>query len=368
MADDAQAALGAARQALERGEYGRVLTRLEPLLERHPPRTPLGGELRLLIATALMGQGEGERAAECCRSLRSSMDPELRAQARDLLYVLEAPALSRPREWSLTLPDLASGTPLESVGRPAGRRSRPEEPPPPPPPPVGPTRAPLGFAALTALLLVVLLLAGLLGGCVQVRSDLHFEAPGRLQVSHRLRSAGGLSTPWQRHLADDLSGLGFLAQGRGERRILRTPVLPAREALLAFSASMQRAASLGGVTLPPPRLELRERNWLLGVRQRLSLEIDLSALEPLPGLEIEIGLAPVRRSAARQAEPEPVRVEDDGLRWPLRAGAVNRLELRCWRWNPLGLGGAAVLLTVAVALALQSIRQSLGFGLPQLPA
>jgi|688.fasta_scaffold00040_115 hypothetical protein len=369
MVDDAQAAdLRAARLALERGEYGRVLALLEPLAERHPPRTPLGGELRLLIVTALMGQGESERATECCRTLRNSSDPELRTRARDLLYVLEAPALSRPREWSLTLPDLSSGLSLESEGRPAGRRRRPQDPPPPPPPPVGPTRAPLGFAALTGLLLLVLLLAGLLGGCVQVHSDLRFDGPGRLQVSHRLRSAGGSGSPWQRRLAEDLADLGFRPEGLGDQRMLRTAVLPAREGLDAFAASMQRAALIGGVSLPPPRLWLRERNWLLGVHQRLSLEIDLTALEPMPGLELELGLAPLRPKAVRRAGPVAVLAAQDGVRWPLRAGASNRLELSCWRWNPLGLGGAAVLLAVAVALALQAIRQSLGFGLPQLPA
>jgi hypothetical protein len=368
MADDAQAAdLRAARLALERGEYGRVLALLEPLAECHPPRTPHGGELRLLIITALMGQGQSERAAECCRSLRNSSDPELRARARDLLYVLEAPALSRPREWSLTLPDLASGRPLESVGRSAGRRRRPQDPP-PPPPPVGPTRAPLGFAALTGILLVLLLLAGLLGGCMQVQSDLRFDGPGRVQVSHRLRSAAGSDTPWQRRLAADLAELGFRPEGRGDQRILRTAVLPAREGLDAFAASVQRAALLAGVSLPPPRLQLWERNWLLGVRQRLSLEIDLTTLEPLPGLELELGLAPLRPQAVRRAGPEAVLAAQDGVRWPLRAGASNRLELSCWRWNPLGLGGAAVLLAVAVTLLLQAIRQSLGFGLPQLPA
>jgi hypothetical protein len=385
MADDAQATdfnasdfnatdpsdtdLSAARRALERGEYGRVLALLEPLAERHPARTALGSELRLLIVTALMGQGESERAAACCRSLRDSVDPELRARARDLLYVLEAPALSRPRAWSLTLPDLAPGPSLESVGRPGGRRRRPQElPPPPPPPPVGPTRAPLGFAALAGLLLVVMLLAGLLGGCVQVRSELRFDGPGRVQVSHRLRSAAGSSTPWQRHLAGDLAELGFRPEGRGEQRILRTAVLPAREGLTAFAASVQRAARLGGVELPPLRLELRERNWLLGVRQRLSLEIDLTALEPLPGLELELGLAPLRPAAVRRAAPEAPLAENHGVRWPLRAGVPNRLEVSSWRWSPLGLGGAAVLLAVIVALALQRIRQSLGFGLPQLPA
>jgi thioredoxin-like negative regulator of GroEL len=95
-----------AKQALERGEYARVVRCLEPLLERCPETSPTGASLRLLLATALMGQGRSESAADYCRELRRCPDPTLRAQARDLLLVLEAPALQRPREWSLTMPDL----------------------------------------------------------------------------------------------------------------------------------------------------------------------------------------------------------------------------------------------------------------------
>jgi hypothetical protein len=56
------------------------------------------------------------------------------------------------------------------------------------------------------------------------------------------------------------------------------------------------------------------------------------------------------------------------LHWPLRFGALNQLELRCWRWSPLGLGGIGIGLALAVVLGLQRLRLLLGFGLPQLPA
>ncbi|MFO7627972.1 MAG: hypothetical protein R6W06_00350 [Prochlorococcaceae cyanobacterium] len=99
-------ALLQARQALERGEYGRVLRLLEPLQLEHPASTPLGGELRMLMATALFGQGQGDLALSLCRSLRACSDSQLRSQARDLAMVLEAPSLNRPREWSLTMPSI----------------------------------------------------------------------------------------------------------------------------------------------------------------------------------------------------------------------------------------------------------------------
>lgn len=367
MVDDAQAAtLAAARLALERGEYGRVRSLLEPVAEREGPRSPLGAGIRLLLATALMGQGETEQAAECARAVQGCVDPDLRARARDLLFVLEAPALQRPRDWSLTLPDLSASAPLESL--PPVARRRPEEPPPPPPPPVGPTRAPLGFAALAGVLGVALLLAALLGGCLEVRSDLRFEGPGRLQLSHQLRSTSGVPSPWEQRFSEDLRSQGFRLEERGDRRLLRTPVLPAPRALDALTVSLARASELAGAALPPPHVELRERNWLVGVRQELDLDIDLTTLEPLPGLRLEMGLAPLRPGAVRRAEPAAIRPEGEGVVWRLQSGAANRLAVRCWRWSPLGLGGVAVGLSLLLALALQRMRLTLGFGLPQLPA
>jgi hypothetical protein len=372
--------LGEARQLLERGEYGQVLRLLEPLEEEWSPQTARGAELRLLMATALMGQGHTDRAAACCRSLSRCSDATLRAQAKALLVVLEAPELRRPREWSLTLPDLAGTAPIEGSGAGWSRRSR-RRPDPPPPPPVGPTRAPLGFAVLVAVVLLVL--AMLLGGCMEVRTDLRFEGPGRLQLSHHLRSGGGSESPWQRRFSAALEGRlpeipspgVFRADRKGDERILSTPVLPARQALKALAGSLEVAGQLSGVALAAPELRWQERNWLLGVRQHLELELDLRDIAAIPGLDLSIGLAPLPPSAVLRAEPLAVvrsRAAERGdrrqLLWPLRPGQLNVLELRCWRWNGLGLGATGVLLALVLVLALQSIRRRLGFGLPELPA
>lgn len=371
--------LAVARLALDRGDYGQVLRLLEPLLEECSPLTAAGAELRLLMATALMGQGRTDQAASCCRSLVHCRDAGLRAQARALLMVLEAPELRRPREWSLTLPDLSGTTPIEGMGAGLARGSR-RRPEPPPPPPVGPTRAPLGFALVVA---VLLLLAALLGGCMEVRTELRFEGPGRLQLSHRLVGGAGPESPWQRRFVAVLAGRSAEMAAPGPFRasrergavLLSTPVLPAREALEALSGSLEVAGRLSGLALPAPAIEWRERNWLLGVRQHLLLELDLRPLAAIPDLELTLGLAPLRPAAVRQAVPGGLAPAVPGqggargaLRWRLQSGALNVLELRCWRWSGLGLGAAAVGLALPLVLVLQGVRRRLGFGLPELPA
>lgn len=361
--------LAAAGQAIERGDYGRVVRLLEPLAEEHPALTAAGAELRLLLATALMGQGQCEAAAAWCRSLRACQDPDLRARGKALQLVLEAPALQRPREWSITLPDQPISGSLESLGAKGLSRRRSRKVEPPPPPPVGPTQAPLGFAAVVAVVLLLLLLASLLGGCVEMRTDLRFAGPGRLQITHQLRSSTGPPTPWQRRLGANLEREGFRSREAGGTTILQTRVLPLEQARAALLASVRAAGEAAGESVAEPGLKVRERNWLVGVRQRVWLDLDLSALPPLPGVDLSIGLESVRASSVRRAEPEPVRSSGgDRLIWPLRVGSLNRLELRCWRWSPLGLGGCAIALLLPLVLGLQRLRRQLGFGLPELPA
>jgi hypothetical protein len=370
--------LAEARLALERGDYGRVLAQLEPLSATYPPATITGAQLQLLMATALMGQGNSVRAMVCCRQVKRCADPTLRAQARDLLTVLEAPALERPRHWSLTLPELEEAEPLAGRLQQIARSRRRQSAPPPPAPPVGPTRAPLGFAALV---LSLLLLGLLLGGCVQIRAELHFGAPGRLQLVEELSPPPGHpASGWQRQFSAALRQLGLRPEAASRKpgtpgtalERLTGSMQPAGATLELLAESLQAAGRLASVEIPGPALRWQERNWLVGVRQQLDLELDLRAVEAAPGLAASVDLEPLRLRAVRLASPEAVQPLEErghaGVRWPLRPGSVNRLQLQCWRWSALGLGAVAVALVLALVLVLASLRQRLGFGWPQLPA
>jgi hypothetical protein len=332
--------------------------------------------VRLLMATAQMGQGDSAAAAASCRSLRACRDSSLRAMARDLQEVLEAPALQRPREWSMTLPSLGDMQPLEGDFKAMARsRRRRRQPDAPPPPPTGPTQAPLGFAVLA---LVLLLLTALLGGCVQLETQLRLPAPGRLEITQSSLSSTGQPLPWQRQLAEALRDTPLQISAEQGRQILRAPVLPAPEALALWRTSLTTGARLAGQSLPEPQLSLRERNWLLGVQQQLELELDLRQLEALPGLQLTLQLEPMRPRAVRRAEPLPALAlpqrrgrqpsAPPRLRWTLQPGALNHLEISCWRWSRLGLGALGVALLLLLVSLLQRLRLAAGFGLPQLPA
>jgi len=369
---DQDQVLALARLALDRGDYGLVVRQLEPLCEQEPSRTRLGGDVRLLLATALLGQGQVEQAGAVCRQLRNCADAELKRQARDMEEVLQAPGLERPREWSVTLPSLGAieTMPGGSKGLASRRRKKPMESP--PPPPVGSTRAPLGFAIAVTVLLV--LLTTLLGGCIRINTEVAFPAPGRMQISEQFSSRSGLMLPWQRQLEQTLRGLALSTIPATETAAstgtlaMRSGVLPAREAISLLEASLKAASALADLALPAPSIQWHEQNWLVGVHQHLLLDLDLEALQALPGLELNLVLKDTRAQAVRQALPEAIRQEGNRLVWPLRPGEPNRLELRCWRWSRLGLGTVGVALLLPLALLLQRQRWRAGFGWPELPA
>jgi hypothetical protein len=359
-----------ARQALERGDYGRCQQLLAPLLEQHPASSPFGGQLRLLLATAQMGQGNSAAAAATCRSLRACRDANLRSQAKDLQEVLEAPALERPREWSMTLPPLGEVQPLEGQVQAMARRRR-RLPPPPPAPPTGPTTAPLGFALVVV---VLLLLTALLGGCVDLETSLRFTAPGRLQISQTSQSSTGHPLPWQRQLAAALQSTPWTLRQDHGLLSLRAPALPAPQALDLLSATFEQGAALAAVELPTPQFSLQARKWLLGVRQQFHCSLDLRGLQALPGLELKLALEPLPQRAIRQAEPLAVQALPAGqgrpstLIWHLQPGALNQLEVSCWRWSRLGVGALVIALLLGLVTLLQRLKLAAGFGLPQLPA
>jgi len=363
------------RQALERGDYGRCLRLLEPLALLHPAATPLGGSLRLLMVTALLGQGNDEQAASCCRSLRVCRDLEIRAQAKDLQLILEAPALPRPANWSLTLPAITEAAPLEGRLKPGAsprRRQRAPGPPSPLPPPTGPTRGPVGFAI--AVLAVLLLLGSLLSGCLRVETDLRFGPPGRLQLQQTLSSESGRLLPFQRQFSQELQAAAPAPKPRLELETrqgvvsLRSANLNSAEISRLLQSTVATAAQLGGIELPAPDLQLKERNWLVGAHQQFSLEVDLRAVRGLPGLELGVQLGPLAPAALRLALPLAAVPDADGIRWPLQPGALNRIELVCWRWSRLGVGAVVILVLLGLALGLQRLRWQAGFGWPELPS
>lgn len=359
----------AAEAALERGDYGQCLQLLEPLVADCPITDPAGAHVRMLMVTAWMGQGQEEKALSTCRLLTRCRDTEVRNRARQLLTVLEAPSLERPASWSMRLPNLAMDPQMGAPPQPTRRRRR-QPPPAPPAPPTGPTQAAKpGFALVVLIALIALTL--LLGGCGRLTAEIHLTGPDRVQLAWTTDNDNSRLLPWQHQFAADLKAMGpiwSLEKGRLGQQRFEGPILRGQEGAQLFQETIDIVANAAGVSLPAPELSLRERNWLLGIEQHLSLNLDLGPLNTLPVPALEVRIRPAPSRGELRATPHPAERKGDTLIWLLETGSINRLTLSFWRWNPLGVGSLGVLLLLAISLLLQRLRLTMGFGYPELPS
>ncbi|MBR8830295.1 MAG: hypothetical protein N5P05_003390 [Chroococcopsis gigantea SAG 12.99] len=92
--------------AFDRGEYRGCIKQLTAALEEISPQSLQGGQAQLKLVYAYQGLGEGENALDLCRALTTHPSYDVRDEAKQLLYILEAPRLKRPEQWMSKIPDL----------------------------------------------------------------------------------------------------------------------------------------------------------------------------------------------------------------------------------------------------------------------
>ncbi len=92
---------------VEQGAYRQAIAQLQAAATLTPVQSPLGGEVRLWLAIAYEANQQQPLAIDLCRQLSQHPNVAVRKQGKRLLYILEAPALSRQPEWCSQIPDLS---------------------------------------------------------------------------------------------------------------------------------------------------------------------------------------------------------------------------------------------------------------------
>jgi tetratricopeptide (TPR) repeat protein len=102
----ARASYEAGKLAFENGQYREAVENLEKARNLVARNSRLGGEIEIWLVTAYEAAGRGEDAIALCQLLKRHPYSETSQQARNLLYILQAPKLVRPKEWMTEIPDL----------------------------------------------------------------------------------------------------------------------------------------------------------------------------------------------------------------------------------------------------------------------
>ena len=116
--------------AFERGDYRQAVKYLLAAVAQVQPNTQIGGEVQVWLVTAFEAAGQIPEARALCQKLASHPNLETRQASKRLLYIMQAPELTRRDEWLTQIPDLSH---LEGEDGKPGVNRTPTAPAPPPP-------------------------------------------------------------------------------------------------------------------------------------------------------------------------------------------------------------------------------------------
>ncbi|NEO27784.1 MAG: outer membrane protein assembly factor BamD [Kamptonema sp. SIO4C4] len=155
--------------ALERGQYRASIAYLEEAVGFVNPFSRKGGEVQLLLVSAYQAANDLEAARTLCEKLLRHPSPSTSQQAKNLLYIINAPVLKRPDEWMTKIPDLKPIDESSVMNRYATSKSKKKRKPRPKPEPevIDPSEINTKdnfFVGLAVVLIVVGFLAFLLWG------------------------------------------------------------------------------------------------------------------------------------------------------------------------------------------------------------
>ena len=106
---------------------------------------------------------------------------------------------------------------------------------------------------------------------------------------------------------------------------------------------------------------------MIGVQQKLNLNIDLRDVPEVPGLNVGILIDNSSKKEPPKSTPIAVDFLDNKMRWHLKVGSVNNLTLHKWQWSRIGIGTIFILLLMIFSMILQYLKLQMGLGFPELP-
>jgi Tetratricopeptide repeat len=151
--------------AFERGEYRQAVSYLVAAVAQVQPNTQIGGEVQVWLVTAFEAAGQIAEAKALCQKLANHPNLDTRQASKRLLYIMQAPELTRREEWLTKIPDLSH---LEDAEGNFAVNNTPIAPSPPKPQSLEERYAPVdlsqvntkenGFVAIALMLTIVTLL------------------------------------------------------------------------------------------------------------------------------------------------------------------------------------------------------------------
>ena len=353
----------AAEAALNKGDYNICIKILDPLILDLQAETATSGQLGLLLVTAYIGKGDEQKAIDICKTLINYKKESVRQQAKQLLSILDAPHLARPTNWSVEIPNIEMEPSLKSSFRNSKKKKKKIIHP-----PTGPTKnLDFGFSIVT--LLIILFLTFLLSGCVNISTNLSVTGPDRLKLSLDIDSNSGEQIPWQMEFAHNITKDHSILkiQTDGDSQHFESPTIRFEEANELLEKIASVVSKTSGFNVNKPEIITKNRNLIIGTRQKLNIYFDLRGIPKIPGLNINIILHDIGNKYNFKTKPLEPNFKKGLIFIPLEIGQFNQLEVSNWKWNQISVRAILIMALTLLSVSLQRLRLQMGFGYPELP-
>ncbi len=356
-----------AKKAFESGEYSRCISILNLIKQTDSLSKAESAEISLIMANAYIGKGENDKAISICKSLTDCKNDAAQKHAKQLLCVLEAPILSKPKVLNSEIPkleinQLTNKKGASTIKTNSDKNLYQKQP-------TGKTNA-LSLRFSSIVLAILLIITFLLSGCVNFNSQLQIVGPDLLDLNWRIQSNSYQRLTWQNEFENSFKLLEpqiiIHSSSKGLQTFKSIPV-NSSVANKIFKNLFIAISQSSGLELSIPEISLIEKNWIIGLKQNLLIKIDLTKLPSIPGAKFTITFSPSSNNSVIISKPLLIEKQDDLISWVLKEGSYNELSINEWRWNPIGLGTIFIIIIMSLSFLLQRIKLTIGYGFPQLP-
>ncbi len=357
-----------AELALSNGNYNFCIQKLKPLIEVYPVSTSEGVNIRLMLITSLCACNKKKDAIIFCKELFKSRLSNVRENAKSLLEILNAPDLETPEDWNIKFDNNIYDKQIKSNASIKKTSSKPTRFINISETPTGETKSfQEGFSFITFLFLILLIT--LLSGCVKINNSIDLKNINSINLEFDIHSKLIDKIPWQKQFENKMS------ENFTNEKIsiddksfeLRKEALDIPETKLIINNIKNIISNSIDTQIEDIQIDYIEKNYFIGKRSFLNLNLDLINLDKIDDLEINFQIiSPSNVKVANKSKG--TQVQKNVIKWVIVSGENNKLEFSYWSWNKILIVSSLVISLVMIAKFVRDNRYELGSGLPELPS
>ena len=357
-----------AELALNDGEYNYCINLLTPLLEKFTTSTHEGVNIRMILITSLSGVNRREESIQICKQLRKSKYSHVREEAKALLQILDSPNLKIPDNWNIKFEDFIIDKEFKQTTVQSKYTKKDYKYIQISEKPTGETQ-PFQKGFMVVIISILILVIFLLSGCVRIENNLDLREIDSINYVLRIDSKYLRKIPWQLNFESELKKISSKKEIFTDDDIflLYKKDLNIGETKNNMNKILKIASASISTDLKDIEIDQFEKNYFLGKKYFLKINLDLLELQNINDLEIFINIINPSKASVLN-DIKNINTNKNKITWRILPGEINHIEFSFWYWNKSLIWTSVILTFITFAYYIRKKRYELGSNLPQLPS